>query len=383
VTALNQTLLTLNTVSGACRNALRHLQSTKMKQRTGNKELGVALLMVIVMIAITSALLISLTESTFISMRINRAAEQRIKAEYLLKSAFNVARVLIKNDSTQTDDPTKDAWMLFSSSKEIPPAYLETQETHATVQMVIISEKGKIPLRSLVSNNSVNQGWRDVLVYLFQSLGFDNDQRPEIGARCRFEQPSFCTSTEMVANLIDYLDRDDISYSSSPLQGIESDLPTGEKFRNQEVLDSPEELLLIPGFTPKRVQDLLPLVTIETKDRVNANAAKAPVLQAIASLDPSGPVSAGVNAGEELVKCRGLDMLGPFKQIQQDISACFQSQYPSLGSTMATKLEVSGNVYRVIARVEYGLADISFMGTAVYETQGTAKLPRLKNMLLY
>jgi general secretion pathway protein K len=351
-----------------------------MKQRANIQERGVALLMVIVMIAITSALLVSLAESSFISMRLNRAAEQRIKAEYLLKSAFNVARVILKNDSTPTDDPQQDAWMiLFSSGRDVPPEYLEPQEPNVKVQMVIKSEKGKIPLLSLVSGNTPDPRWLQVLTNLFQLLGFDNEDRPDIGARCRFEQPSFCTSVEMVANLIDYLDQDDKSHPGPPAQGIESDLPMGETFRNRGILDSPEELLLIPGFTPKRVQALIPLVTIESRAKVNANAADAPVLQAIANLDPSAPADAGL----ELVNCRNPDRLGSFKNISADINNCMQSRFPSLAPAMAPILDVTGNVYRVIAHVEYGQSGISFMGTAVYETQGQGRLPKLRNMFLY
>jgi type II secretory pathway component PulK len=350
-----------------------------MKHRPNPKQRGVALLMVIVMIAITSALLVSLTESTFISMRINRASEQRIKAEYALKSAFNLARVLIKNDNSPVDEQTKDAWMMFSSRNPVPAEYLDIGEPNTTVEMVILSEKGRIPILSLVSNGSVSQDWATVLLNLFQALGFDNEQRTDVAARCQLKRPSFCTSSEMIANLIDYLDRDEQSYQGPNAQGIESDLPLGEKFRNQEILDSPEELLLIPGFTPKRVQELLPLISIETRAKVNINAAKEPVLQAIASLDQDAPADAGI----ELVKCRGPDMQGPYRNIQQDINMCFQSRYPTMAQSMASKLETSGNIYRVIAKVGYGLSDIAFMGTAVFEAQGQGKMPKLKNMLLY
>jgi type II secretory pathway component PulK len=350
-----------------------------MKHRQINREHGVALLMVIVMIAITSALLTSLTESTFISMRINRASEQRIKAEYLLKSSFNLARVLIKNDTSPVDEPTKDAWMMFSGRTQIPTTFIDPSEPNASVEMVILSEKGKIPILSLVTNGSVSQDWASILLNLFQALGFDNEQRGDIGARCQLKQPSYCTSAEMVANLIDYLDRDEQSYQGPPAQGIESDLPLGERFRNQEVLDSSEELLLIPGFTPKRVQELLPLISIETRGKVNINSAKEPVLQAMAALDPGAPADAGI----EMVKCRGPDMQGQYRNVQQDINMCFQSRFSTMASTMASKLETSGNIYRVITRVEYGLADIAFMGTAVFEAQGQGKLPKLRNMLLY
>jgi type II secretory pathway component PulK len=351
-----------------------------MKHGLHSNQNGVALLMVIFMIAITSAVLISLTESTFISMRLNRASEQRVKAEYLIKSAFNVARVLIKNDSTPTDDPNSDSWMMFSSSKDIPANYLDPIEPNVKVQMLITSEKGKIPLLSLVSGNTVSQDWMNVLINLFQLLGFDSEERSgDLGAGCRFQNPSFCTSTEMVGNLIDYLDRDEESYQNQAVRGIESDLPAGEKFRNQEVLDSPEELLLIPGFTPKRVQELLPLVTIETKGKVNINAAKEPVLQAIAKLDSDAPDDAGI----EIARCRGLDMQGPFKQVQADIDQCFQSRFTTMAQRMASKMEPNGNVYRVITRVEYGSSDISFMGTAVFQTEGQGKLPKVLSMLVY
>lgn len=340
--------------------------------------------MVIVMIAITSALLMSLTESTFISMRINRASEQRIKAETLLKSAFNVAQVLIKNDSTPNDDPTQDAWMLFNSSKEIPPSYLDPMEPNVVVRMLIVSENGKIPLLSVVNGNTPNAQWATVLTNLFQALGFDGEPRPEIGARCRFEQPSFCTSAEMVANLIDYLDQDETSYSGPLAQGIESDLPQGERFRNLGILDSVEELFLIPGFTANRVNAILPLVTIEStssvSDKVNANAANERVLQAIANLDPTAPADAGI----ELVKCREPGVLGPFTaSIQTFVNTCLSSSSPNLGATMQSLLKPSGSLYRVIARVEYGQSDIAFMGTAIYKVAGTGQPPQLKSMLLY
>jgi hypothetical protein len=87
-----------------------------------------ALIMIVFMIALASAILISLTDSTYVAMRLNGAAEQRIKAEYILKSAVNVAQVLIKSDLTNFDDPTQDAWMIFVEGREVPGELLAIPE---------------------------------------------------------------------------------------------------------------------------------------------------------------------------------------------------------------------------------------------------------------
>jgi type II secretory pathway component PulK len=224
-----------------------------MKRCTETKERGVALIMVIFMIVITSALLVSLTDSTYISMRLNRAAEQRLKAEYILKSAVNVAQVLIKSDTTQYDDPSQDLWMKFMEGAEIPGELVGVTEPNVRVSLLIASEKGKIPLLSVVSASGADNTWRNVLRALFQNLGFDNEQKTP--AQSTDAAPTkMHSSTEMVANLIDYLDTDKDSYSSSDFQaqGIEGDLPPGEEFRNDRTMESlASELGSIPGFTPK------------------------------------------------------------------------------------------------------------------------------------
>ena len=83
--------------------------------------------MVVFMIALASALLISLTDSTYVAMRLNSAAEHRIKAEYILKSAVSVAQVLVKTDITSYDDPQQDAWMAFAASCCQAPALRQRQ----------------------------------------------------------------------------------------------------------------------------------------------------------------------------------------------------------------------------------------------------------------
>lgn len=347
-----------------------------MKQRTIIPERGVALIMVIFMIAIASALLVSLTSSTYTSMRLNRAAEQRIKAEYILKSAVNLAQVLIKSDTTQYDDRNQDVWMRFVDGAEVPGELVGISEPNVRVSLLIASEKGKIPLLSLVNLSGADQSWRDVLVALFQNLGFDKpltvDQSNSASSQKNY------SSTQMVANLIDYLDTDKNSYSASGFQaqGCEGELPTGEEFRNDGSMESlTSELGSIPGFTPSRIQDLLPFVSLRSKDSININAAPEQVLQAlIQGLDPS----ASADQAGKLIACRDPANGGPFNQSYgSQITACID---PNVATLIKPKLVAQGDIFSIIAKVDYGLN--TFMASATLKASN-GRLPTIENFLMY
>ncbi|MFO0417549.1 MAG: general secretion pathway protein GspK [Pseudomonadota bacterium] len=345
-----------------------------MKHCTNSKESGAALIMVILMIAITSALLMSLTDSTYVSMRLNRATEQRIKAEYILKSAVNLAQVLIKIDQTQFDDPAQDAWMQFANGQDVPGELVGVTEPNVKASLLITSERSKIPILSVVTPTGVDQQWRDVLLTLFQNLGFDNDQRPNEDLNPTGNN-RFYSSAEMVANLIDYLDYDKDSYSASGFagQGMEADLTPQQEFRNNGMIESlANELGAIPGFTASRIERLLPLVTNRTRDTVNVNAAPAEVLDAvIKGMDRN----AAGNEGSQLVACREQN---PFNQnFTTQMGACID---PSIVNSVRTKLVAKGDEFSVIAKVEYGLS-IFFASAQLRASNG--RLPTVQHLVLY
>jgi len=347
-----------------------------MKQDAGNRERGVALIMVIFMIAIASALLISLTSSTYTSMRLNRAAEQRIRAEYILKSAVNLAQVLIKNDTTQYDDPVQDAWMKFIDGTEVPGELVGISEPNVRISLLIASEQGKIPLLSVVNTSGVDPTWRNVLVALFKNLGFDNP------ATVKQSNPTtsqkIYSSEEMVANLIDYLDRDKDNYSASgfPAQGCEGNLPMGEEFRNDGRMESiASELGAIPGFTPSRIQLLIPFVHIDSGPKtININAADERVLNAlIQGIDPS----ASPDEASKLIACRN-PANGFFNQnYASQITGCID---PNVANLIKPKLSPSGNTFSVISKVDYGLN--TFMASATLRARN-GRLPSLENLIIY
>lgn len=349
------------------------LQYEKMKQCTRkiNGQSGVALIMVVLMITVASGVLMALTESTYVSMRLNRSAEQRVKAEYILKSAINVAQTLIKIDKTQYDDPTQDVWMQFREGATVPGEFIGLNEPNVKISLLISPESGKIPLLSLVSPTAPDSGWRDVLVALYKNLGFEDQSN-------QTEQVEVTSSEQMVANLIDYLDYDKESYSTGdfPVEGIEGNLPVGVEFRNDGKLESiANELSILPGYTDDRIQCILPFVSVRSKSAVNINAASQPVLQAI--VQGLAPSASGGEAAA-LIDCRNPENGGPFNQnYGSQIAACIEGD---VASQIRPRLVAQGNEFFVIAKVEFGTS--AFMASAHLKSRN-GRPPVIDDLLLY
>ncbi len=346
---------------------LAHNSTKSPVARPGNKpsrSRGMALLMIVFMIALASAVLISLTDSTYVAMRLNGAAEQRIKAEYILKSAVNVAQVLIKNDITNFDDPTQDAWMAFAEGREVPGELLSLPEPNIRVSLLITSTNGKIPLLQVVK-----PGWKEIILRLFEQLGFDQPL-PMNEAPDGSPLPE---AKQLVANLIDYLDTDKENFPGDALipAGVEADLPNGQTFRNSGTIDSlANELPAIPGFSAGRIQRLLPYVTqTSSSSQINVNAAPPEVLAAVVG-DPS--------EAQKIIQCRDPASGGsPIQNPNDELpSRC------GVSDPNTSKFQAQGKWYGVIAKVEYGTAN--FMASAELDNRGgSGRLPKIESFQMY
>lgn len=325
--------------------------------------------MIVFMIALASAILISLTDSTYVAMRLNMAAEQRIKAEYILKSAVNVAQVLIKNDISNFDDPTQDAWMMFVEGREVPGELLALPEPNIRVSLLITSTNGKIPILQLYSaTGGVNQEWKGIVLRLFEQLGFDQPHPMNEGA----DGAPLPEAKQLVSNLIDYLDTDEENFAGDGLlpAGMEEQLPDGQKFRNSGTIDSlANELPAIPGFSPGRIQRLLPFVTKVRTSDVNVNAAPMEVIAAVVT-DPS--------AAQSIEQCRNpATGGGPIQNPSQELLARCGVNDPN-----TSKFRGQGQWYEVIAKVEY--MNARFMASAdLNNSGGSGRLPKLTSFQMY
>lgn len=342
---------------------------------THTKERGIALLMVVFIIILAGAIVMSLSDSTYVAMRLNLAAERRVQAEYILKSAINFSRVLIQDDvDPQQDDPLKDKWFRFQDGAQVPGELLGINTPNVTIHLEISPEGGKLPLRQLLSasNDQVSITWRTTLTRLFEVLGFDNDVK-DVPTTGRFANRHF-KAQETVANLIDYMDADTDSYSASNFaQGIEGSLPNDEPFRNQRI-DSLGELNSIPGFTANRLRLLIPLLTTSGSSYININSARSQVLQA---LDPQISDTIAAN----MITFRADPAAGgPFSQnAKRDqlltlVGAATDNFLP-LVNTSSTK-------FQVIAKVDYVTS--TFIARAMIGRASVAgQLPTLDWIELY
>jgi hypothetical protein len=281
----------------------------------------------------------------------------------------NVAQVLIKNDITNFDDPTQDAWMAFADGREVPGELLSLPEPNIRVSLLITSTNGKIPLLQIYSaTGGVKQDWKAIVLRLFEQLGFDQPLPMNEGP----DGPPLPEAKQLVTNLIDYLDTDKDNFPGDGLlpPGIEGDLPNGQTFRNTGAIDSlANELPAIPGFSPGRIQRLLPYVTkIRTSD-INVNAAPLEVIAAVLT-DPS--------TAQNVEQCRNVASGGgPIQDPQQELlSRC------GISDPNTSKFRGQGQWYEVIAKVEYGTA--MFMASAELNASGgSGRLSKIQSFQIY
>lgn len=295
--------------------------------------------------------------------------ERGMQAEYLLKSAVNFARILLKEDIT-SEDSVQDFWGPFSSGAPIPLELLGIQEPNVRVALEIRPEESKIPLRALVPTSAGEPDikWRDTLVRLFRNLGFDADgEEDQTGL---FPGRQF-SSEELVANLVDYMDQDKESYRPGDFaSGIESDLPQ-EYFPNTRITRV-GEIKVIPGFTPARIRRIEPLITVFGNSRVNINLAPEVVLRSLS---------------EDLNE-QQIESIGEFRK-GEDGPFTFQNQKERLSEMIGestydrinTMISVESRWYQVLAKVDYG-ATTYFM-RAFLSKEEKNELPAIRSLEIF
>jgi len=343
---------------------------------SGNPPRGVAIIMVILMIAIAMTVLIALSDSTYVAMRLNSAAERRVKAEYILKSAVNVALVLIENDKNEIDDPLKDDWMKFTQGLEAPGELLGLSEPNVRVSLLIASEQGKIPLLRLKDTGTPGNPspdaarWADVMLLLLQNLGVGQ-------GRAAGNQPPV-TPEQLVANLVDYIDTNEENFTYKNFQGSESSLPDGQKFRNEGKIESvASELSSIPGWTPDIVQSVLPFVSTADFQKVNLNSAPLQVLMAL-------DAQVTQQAAQQIMQAR--DPVGGTPYTSAFATELTAQVGSAIADAIIPKVTNTGKIFEVIAKVEYGGS--TYMASATINKSpkpgaGGGAGPKVESLLLY
>ncbi len=304
-----------------------------------------ALLLVLFVVVLISIVSLTLTQSTYLGSRLHAAYVDRFRSEVLLQSTLNVALEIISQDQQKTDPP-KDSWGIFTQGRTVPASYLGITDPHLQIGLEITAEESKIPLRWVLPSpgNSRAAEWRDSLARLFANLGFDTDR--ETDHTGLFANRPF-SSKQMVANLIDFMDADDTSYSEAQFAtGIEGELPSGYFPKGGQTDYTLRDLSIIPGFSPSRMKRLSPYVTPITEvNNININLAPAILIR---SIDPSiTPESA-----QAIVAfARGPE--GPFSSSNNQGTAVLQQYFPNYQS-VSSFVSFRSRVLQVTAKVQLG-----------------------------
>ncbi len=347
----------------------------KDRQKRSSQK-GVALILVIFIVTLASVLVIDLAYSTYIGGRINASVERSLQAEYLLKSALNLARVLIMSDTSAEDSPN-DAWTLFKNGMTIPPEIIGITEENLSVELEIRSEGSKIPLRQLVpATISIAAKWRMALARLMETeLKFDEDGEEDQSPYFVDQHRKF-NSKQLVANLIDYQSETKQSFEQGDFKGIKGELP--ENSFPGVPISNTSELAAIPGFTPLRVQRLIPFVSASpasSRGKVNINLAPLAIIKAL---------DEGITdqAATDIDAFRNDTERGPFKdgellnQLKDILPEDVAERLPPL-------LSCSSNAFQVVAKVDYGTSSY-FLRAYLSKSSGPgAALPEIKSLELF
>jgi len=227
--------------------------------RPGN-ERGMVLLLVLVVVALLSALVSELAFSSLVDLRLAETFRDTTRSYYLAAGGVRVGRMLLQEDKNGYDGGD-EPWSQGVSGYPVG---------EGTVDIAIEDLGGRVDLNRLVdAAGNVDVVSMDRCRRLFEALGLDDP-------------------AALVDTLIDWLDRDTetrpLGAESEHYLGLSRPYPAKDG-----PLESLDELLLLRGFDATVVARLTPHVTVHGAERINVNTASAEVLLALADeMDRSG-----------------------------------------------------------------------------------------------
>ena len=231
---------------------MRQARSNEVESRKGER--GVALILVMFVIATLSILVLEFMHSTRINLYIAGNIADGMKSYYLARSGIAVAAGALFDDIQ--DDKEDHLWEGWA--EERPPA----PGGEGWVSVEIADENSKFNVNRLVRKSGLPDSIRqEVFRKMLENLELD---------------------TELVNAIIDWIDEDEeainggmedavYGYSTSPIDPYPS--------KNAKLL-SLDELTLINGFTDEIFQKLKPYITIYGDQKLNINTVNEKVLKA-------------------------------------------------------------------------------------------------------
>jgi len=282
----------------------------------GRDERGVALIIVLVIVALLTITVIEFTHSTQIDVHRTRNAVHALQAQLLARSGINLAEgFLMLDDEPQYDAYSEEWWLqLLEFCREMPLD--DTMRIRCTVR----DESGKINL------NNTREPRRQV-----QSQAVTASAVLRDAMRCMFERRGI--DVEVVDKLADYWQQD----APPNPDGTLGQIPD---------FGSLEDFGAAFGISTQDLQQLRAVITAQPRallPRINVNTAPAEVLAAIIHADkqdcpPEDPVPAIIE--------RQQDLENPFKSTGELTGALQGVENANIKGTL---FDVRSRLYRLEA----------------------------------
>jgi general secretion pathway protein K len=231
--------------------------------RVLRQEKGMVLLLVLVVVALLSALLTEWAFSTHVDMRLTETFRDNTKAWYLGKGGVEAGRMILQNDINAWDHPS-ELW------GQGVPGYPIGE--NGSVFITIEDLDGKLNLNTLVDAGNPDTVMIPRLYRLFDILGL--------------QSPG-----DLTAAVVDWIDEPGNVYDQIFLDNNVTLPVTGAEDPYYQGLDNPypaanasmisiEELSMVRGFTPEVLAVVLPHLSVNGSANLNLNTAGAELLQA-------------------------------------------------------------------------------------------------------
>ncbi|SEA63048.1 general secretion pathway protein K [Desulfuromusa kysingii] len=223
-----------------------------------------ALLLVLIIVTLLTAIMMELSYSTLIEQRLTETFRDSTRAYSLARGGITAGQTLITSDNNAYDAPS-ESWGSGISSYPVGEGF---------ISLAIEDLGGKIAINTLVVGNNP------------QTVAVDRFYR--LLAALEVEDPG-----ELTAAVIDWLDSGDTPYQQIQTDDLELTVSGAENIYYQSLatpytckngsMDSLEELLLVKGFTPEVFKLVSPYLSADGIELVNINTAEAPVLMSLSA----------------------------------------------------------------------------------------------------
>ncbi|PLX87790.1 MAG: hypothetical protein C0619_14415 [Desulfuromonas sp.] len=278
------------------------------------QEKGMALLLVLVVIALLASLLSEFAFSTLVDLRLTETYRDRTAAFYLARGGIEAGRIILREDRNNYDHPSE----LWGQGVPNYPV------GEGTVSIVIEDLSGRFNLNGIADNKgNPLPGFHRFVALCEEVLDLSTEE-----------------ASELASALQDWQNADPQFTSVDDSYYLQLEPPYARK---AGALDAVEELNLVRGFDAEKVDKLKPFIRVFGDNRINLNTASAELLYAWQSSAAPGNVQIILEPADiqEIIEYREQQPLEKLANLDQ-----VNGYIPSWLSAWQNAA-VEGTVYRV------------------------------------